>query len=78
MKLLKLCGPLQNYKRPKNEKDQPMNFGKIIFIPGCCEFESIDGVLKSLRILNGKRLLDRDLSIKPDEKTEVIIFYINA
>lgn len=40
---------------------------------GCCEFESIDGVLKSLRILNGKRLLDRDLSIKPDEKTEVFI-----
>jgi len=39
---------------------------------GCCEFESIDGVLKSLRILNGKRLLDRDLSIKPDEKTEVL------
>ena len=27
MKLLKLCGPLQNYKRPKNEKDIPMNFG---------------------------------------------------
>ena len=41
------------------------------YLKGCCEFESIDGVLKSLRILNGKRLLDRDLSIKPDEKTEV-------
>ena len=27
MKLLKLCGPLQNYKRPRNEKDIPMNFG---------------------------------------------------
>lgn len=43
----------------------------ILLNSGCCEFESIDGVLKSLRILNGKRLLDRDLSIKPDEKTEV-------
>ena len=44
----------------------------ILLISGCCEFESIDGVLKSLRILNGKRLLDRYLSIKPDEKTEVL------
>jgi len=52
-----------------------MNFGKIYLNKGCCEFESIDGVLKSLRILNGKRLLDRDLSIKPDEKTEVFILY---
>lgn len=66
MKLLKQCGPLQNYKRPKNEKDVPQSFG-------CCEFETIDGVLKSLRILHGRRILDRDLSIKPDEKTEIFI-----
>ena len=29
MKLLKLCGPLQNYKRPRNEKDVPMSFGTL-------------------------------------------------
>ena len=64
---------MELYKITKDLEMKKMFQWTLVFLInlGCCEFESIDGVLKSLRILNGKRLLDRDLSIKPDEKTEV-------
>jgi hypothetical protein len=50
----------------KNEKDIPMPFGH-------CEFETVEGVLRSIRLLNGLKLVDKELQIKPSEKTEMFI-----
>lgn len=55
-----------NWKRSKNEKDTPMPFGY-------CEFETVEGVLRSMRLLNGLKVVDKELQIKPSEKTEMFI-----
>ncbi len=43
--ILKECGNIIQWKRAKNEKDRPMSFGSV-------EFDTIEGVLRSLRILH--------------------------
>ena len=40
---------------------------------GHCEFETVEGVLRSIRLLNGLKLVDKELQIKPSEKTEMFI-----
>ena len=40
---------------------------------GTCEFESIEGVLKALRIINNLKLADNTIHVKPAEKTELFI-----
>lgn len=40
---------------------------------GYCEFETVEGVLRCIRVLNGLRIVDKELQIKPPEKTEMFI-----
>lgn len=40
---------------------------------GYCEFETVEGVLRCIRVLNGLKIVDKDLQIKPPEKTEMFI-----
>ena len=47
------------WKRIKNEKGKLLKFGYV-------EFEKVEGVLKCLRLLNGFKILDQELAIKPD------------
>ena len=60
------CGSVTQWKRTKNEKDIPIPFGS-------CEFETVEGVLRCLRVMNNLKLLNNYLQIKPSEKTEAFI-----
>lgn len=40
---------------------------------GYCEFETVEGVLRCIRLLNGLKIVDKELQIKPPEKTEMFI-----
>lgn len=40
---------------------------------GYCEFETVEGVLRCIRLLNGLKIVDKELHIKPPEKTEMFI-----
>lgn len=40
---------------------------------GYCEFETVEGVLRCIRVLNGLKIVDKELQIKPPEKTEMFI-----
>ena len=40
---------------------------------GYCEFETVEGVLRCLRIMNNMKLLNNQLQIKPSEKTETYL-----
>lgn len=42
---LKLCGPVKSWKRPQDPAGTLKGFG-------FCEFESAEGVLRALRLLN--------------------------
>ncbi len=55
-----------SWKRTKNEKNIPVSFGY-------CEFEHVEGVLRCLRIMNNMKLLEKELSVNPSEKTELFI-----
>jgi hypothetical protein len=37
---------------------------------GTCEFETVEGVLRCLRVMNGLTILNESLQIKPSDKTE--------
>jgi RNA-binding protein 25 len=52
-----------NWKRAKNEKGNFATFGYI-------EYETVEGVLKCLRLLNDFNLVDKKLQIKPSTTTE--------
>lgn len=41
---MKLCGPVKNWKRVQDTDGTPRAFG-------LCEFESVEGVLRALRLL---------------------------
>eukprot|EP01016_Furgasonia_blochmanni_P044264 TRINITY_DN6135_c0_g1_i6.p1 TRINITY_DN6135_c0_g1~~TRINITY_DN6135_c0_g1_i6.p1 ORF type:complete len:534 (+),score=111.72 TRINITY_DN6135_c0_g1_i6:87-1688(+) len=64
--LLRECGHVISWKRTKNEQDKPVPFGY-------CEFETMEGVLKSMRLLNNVKLVDNQLQIKPAAQTELAI-----
>lgn len=40
---------------------------------GYCEFETVEGVLRCIRVLNCLKIVDKELQIKPPEKTEMFI-----
>jgi len=40
---------------------------------GYCEFETVEGVLRCIRVLNGLKIVDKELQIKPPEKTAMFI-----
>jgi len=61
--ILKECGNIIQWKRTKDQKDRPASFGY-------CEFDSIEAVLRCLRVMNNLKLLDNYLTIKASEKTE--------
>lgn len=64
--LLKECGPLVKWKRTKDEKNISVNFGY-------CEFESVEGVLRCMRLLNKFTLHGKMLDIKPSQKTQELL-----
>ena len=55
-----------NWKRTKNEHNKPAP-------NGFCEFETIEGVLRCMRLLNGMKMFGHSLEIKPFEKTHLLI-----
>lgn len=52
--LLELCGPIKSWKRAQDPSGSPKGFG-------FCEFESAEGVLRALRILNKFSLEGQEL-----------------
>jgi len=64
--ILKECGNIIQWKRTKDQKDRPSSFGY-------CEFDSMEAVLRCLRVMNNLKLLDNYLTIKASEKTEDFI-----
>lgn len=62
----KECGNVTQWKRTKNEKDIPLRFGT-------CEFETVEGMLRCLRIMNNLPLLGSYLQINASDKTEAFI-----
>lgn len=55
-----------SWKRTKNEANVPVTFGY-------CEFETIEGVLRCMRLMNGMYLYGRSLEVKFSEKTQLFI-----
>jgi RNA-binding protein 25 len=65
-KLLKSCGEIIEWKRRKNEKGKLLKFGYV-------EYDTEEGVLKCLRLLNNFNILDQELKINPSQKTELFL-----
>ena len=55
-----------SWKRTKNEQNVPVPFGY-------CEFETIEGVLRCMRLMNGMFLYGKSLEVKFSEKTQLFI-----
>lgn len=64
--LQKECGTVSNWKRTKNEFNKPAP-------NGFCEFETIEGVLRCMRLLNGMKMFGHSLEIKAFERTNSLI-----
>lgn len=64
--LQKECGSVSNWKRTKNEFNKPAP-------NGFCEFETIEGVLRCMRLQNGMKMFGHSLEIKAFERTNGLI-----
>ncbi|XP_051121982.1 RNA-binding motif protein 25 isoform X2 [Andrographis paniculata] len=60
LSLLKLCGPVKNWKRPQDPTGTLKGFG-------FCEFESAEGVLRALRLLNKLRIDGQELMLNVNQ-----------
>ncbi|KAH6809572.1 hypothetical protein C2S51_027355 [Perilla frutescens var. frutescens] len=60
--LLQLCGPVKNWKRPQDPTGTLKGFG-------FCEFESAEGVLRALRLLNKLRVDGQELMLNVNQTT---------
>jgi RNA-binding protein 25 len=49
LKLLETCGPVASWKRTTDQNGRPKGFG-------FCEFQTVEGMLKALRLLNHLKL----------------------
>ncbi|KAL6969471.1 hypothetical protein U1Q18_029183 [Sarracenia purpurea var. burkii] len=64
LSLLQLCGPVKNWKRVQDPTTgTPKGFG-------FCEFESAEGVLRALRLLNKLNVDGQELMLKTGKKAE--------
>jgi hypothetical protein len=61
-----LCGPIKSWKRA-----QEPTVGSF----GFCEFESAEGVLRALRLLNGFSLEGRELKVNFKGYSSCMLFY---
>ncbi|XP_057774600.1 RNA-binding motif protein 25 isoform X3 [Salvia miltiorrhiza] len=62
LSLLQLCGPVKNWKRPQDPTGTLRGFG-------FCEFESAEGVLRALRLLNKLRVDGQELMLNVNQTT---------
>ncbi|GER32249.1 splicing factor PWI domain-containing family protein [Striga asiatica] len=62
LSLLKLCGPVKNWKRPQDPTGILKGFG-------FCEFESAEGVLRALRLLNKLSIDGQELMLNVNQTT---------
>ncbi|CAA0814143.1 splicing factor PWI domain-containing protein / RNA recognition motif (RRM)-containing protein [Striga hermonthica] len=62
LSLLKLCGPVKNWKRPQDPTGTLKGFG-------FCEFESAEGVLRALRLLNKLSIDGQELMLNVNQTT---------
>ncbi|KAL6547283.1 hypothetical protein OROMI_023004 [Orobanche minor] len=62
LSLLKLCGPVKNWKRPQDPAGTLKGFG-------FCEFESAEGVLRALRLLNKLSIDGQELMLNVNQTT---------
>ncbi|XP_042053044.1 RNA-binding protein 25-like isoform X2 [Salvia splendens] len=62
LSLLQLCGPVKNWKRPQDPTGTLKGFG-------FCEFESAEGVLRALRLLNKLRVDGQELMLNVNQTT---------
>ncbi|PIN13026.1 U1 snRNP complex, subunit SNU71 [Handroanthus impetiginosus] len=62
LSLLQLCGPVKNWKRPQDPTGTLRGFG-------FCEFESAEGVLRALRLLNKLSVDGQELMLNVNDKT---------
>ncbi|XP_042064047.1 RNA-binding protein 25-like isoform X2 [Salvia splendens] len=62
LSLLQLCGPVKNWKRPQDPTGTLKGFG-------FCEFESAEGVLRALRLLNKLRVDGQELLLNVNQTT---------
>lgn len=62
LSLLELCGPVKNWKRPQDPTGTLKGFG-------FCEFESAEGVLCALRLLNKLRVDGQELMLNVNQTT---------
>ncbi|KAI9125204.1 hypothetical protein K1719_003820 [Acacia pycnantha] len=64
LSLLQLCGPIKSWKRPQNPTSgTPLSFG-------FWEFESAEGVLRALRLLNKLNIDGQELTVNPNDATK--------
>ncbi|XP_028786113.1 RNA-binding protein 25 isoform X1 [Neltuma alba] len=64
LSLLQLCGPIKSWKRPQNPTNgTPLSFG-------FWEFESAEGVLRALRLLNKLNIDGQELTVNPNDATK--------
>ena len=61
-RLFRCCGNLMSWKRSTDASGEPRAFGFV-------EFDSIEAIFTSLKILNNLPLLDSRLLVKSNEKT---------
>ncbi|KAL3819213.1 hypothetical protein ACJIZ3_005118 [Penstemon smallii] len=62
LSLLQLCGPVKNWKRPQDPTGTLKGFG-------FCEFESAEGVLRALRLLNKLSVDGQELMLNVNQTT---------
>ncbi|KAG8366144.1 hypothetical protein BUALT_Bualt17G0045400 [Buddleja alternifolia] len=62
LSLLQLCGPVKNWKRPQDPAGTLKGFG-------FCEFESGEGVLRALRLLNKLSVDGQELMLNVNQTT---------
>lgn len=64
LSLLQLCGPIKSWKRPQNPTNgTPLSFG-------FWEFDSAEGVLRALRLLNNLNVDGQELMVNPNDATK--------
>lgn len=61
-KLVKTCGNISSFNRTKSAAGEPAQFAFI-------EYEDVEGMLRALKILNGKQIWESCLLVKVDETT---------
>ncbi len=65
-KLVKTCGNIENLTRTKKVDGEPARYAFV-------EFETVEGMLRALKVLNNKPLRETRLLVKVDFKTENFI-----